>query len=63
MCAFMMINEQTDGHGQRTDGARADGMLAFDDQTSVQKQTQTAGGAPLVEYNKKPQRLACLPCI
>ena len=50
MRVFMMNNEQTDGLGH-TDGARANGMPACDDQTSLQKQTQTAGGAPLVAYN------------
>ena len=54
MRAFMTISEQTDGHGQRIDGARANGMPACDDQTSVQKQRQTAGGAPLVAYNTNP---------
>ena len=52
MGAFMTINEQTDGHGKWTDGARANGMPACDDQTYFQKQTQTAGRAPLVAYNK-----------
>ena len=63
MRAFMMNNEQTNGHGH-TDRSRANGMRACDDQTSVQKQTQTAGEAPLVMYNKRiPQRRASPPCI
>ena len=64
MRAFMMISEQTDGQGQRTDGARVNGMPAYDDQTSIQKLTRTAGGTPLVACTTKtPQRLACLPGI
>ena len=55
MRAFMMINKQTDGHGQRTDGARATVCLHAVTKTLIHKQTRTAGRATFGSEQLKPR--------